>query len=66
LTTEERIDRLTGIVETLAKTAVGHDNQIEGLTRVARIEALLQAGVKQAGQIDKLVGAIALKRRRRR
>jgi hypothetical protein len=35
MTTEEKIDRLTGIVEALATTVVSHDNQIEGLIKVA-------------------------------
>lgn len=35
MTTDERIDRLTGIVEALAATAVAHDDQIDGLIRVA-------------------------------
>ncbi len=30
---DERLDRLTGIVETLAETVMAHDNQIEGLIR---------------------------------
>ncbi|MDQ6706702.1 MAG: hypothetical protein M3Z85_12085 [Acidobacteriota bacterium] len=32
---DERLDRLTGIVETLPKTVVAHDSQIEGLIRAA-------------------------------
>lgn len=32
---DERMDRLTGIVESLAAAVVGHDNQIGGLIRVA-------------------------------
>jgi hypothetical protein len=35
MTTDETIARLTGIVESLASTVVAHDNQIEGLIRVA-------------------------------
>ena len=35
MTTEEKIDRLTGIVEALPSTVVSHDNQIEGLIKVA-------------------------------
>jgi hypothetical protein len=33
--TEERLDRLTGIVETLAATVVEHDDQIGGLIKLA-------------------------------
>jgi hypothetical protein len=35
MTTDERLDRLTGIVETLAASVVAHDNQIEALLRGA-------------------------------
>lgn len=35
MTTEEKIDRLTTIVESLAGSVVAHDNQIEGLIAVA-------------------------------
>jgi len=35
LTTEERLDRLTGIVDALATTVVAHDNQIEALIKIA-------------------------------
>jgi hypothetical protein len=35
MTTEEKIDRLTGIVDTLAASVVGHDSQIEALINVA-------------------------------
>jgi phage shock protein A len=34
MTTEEQLDRLTGIVDALASTVVAHDNQIEGLIQV--------------------------------
>jgi hypothetical protein len=43
MTTEERLDRLTGIVESLAASVVAHDDlieshdrQIEGLIKVAQ------------------------------
>jgi hypothetical protein len=39
MTVEEKIERLTGIVESLAGTVVAHDNQIEGLIRVAEKQA---------------------------
>ena len=35
MTVDERIERLTGIVEALASTVVAHDNQIDGLIEVA-------------------------------
>jgi hypothetical protein len=35
MNTDERIERLTGIVETLAATVTAHDNQIEALINVA-------------------------------
>jgi hypothetical protein len=34
-TIDERLDRLTGIVESLAASVVEHDDQIEGLIKVA-------------------------------
>ena len=35
ITTEEQLQRLTGIVESLAGSVVAHDNQIDGLIKVA-------------------------------
>jgi len=35
MTTEEKIERLTGIVDTLASSVVAHDNQIDALIKVA-------------------------------
>jgi len=35
MTTEERLDRLTTIVESLAATVVAHDNQIDALIKIA-------------------------------
>ena len=35
MTVDEKIERLTGIVESLAATVVAHDDQIEGLIKVA-------------------------------
>ena len=35
MTTDEHLQRLTGIVESLAGTVVAHDNQIEALIRIA-------------------------------
>jgi hypothetical protein len=39
MTIEERIDRLTGIVEALASTVVAHDNQIEALIQISEENA---------------------------
>jgi peptidoglycan hydrolase CwlO-like protein len=35
MTIDERLDRLTGIVESLAASVVSHDDQIESLFKVA-------------------------------
>jgi len=50
MTTEERLGRLTTIVESLASSVVAHDNQIEGLIEVAE---------KQDAQIAETRAAIA-------
>jgi hypothetical protein len=50
MTIEERMDRLTGIVEALASSVVSHDNQIDGLIKVAE---------EQKQRIDELAKAIA-------
>ena len=39
MTIEERMERLTGIVEALAGTVVAHDNQIEALIRISEENA---------------------------
>jgi hypothetical protein len=39
VTTDERLDRLTGIVESLASTVVAHDNQIEALLTISERNA---------------------------
>lgn len=36
MTIDERLDRLTGVVESLAASVVAHDDQIEGLIQVAQ------------------------------
>ena len=36
MTTEEKIDRLTGIVESLAASVVARDNQLDALTNITR------------------------------
>jgi hypothetical protein len=46
MTTEEKIDRLTGVVESLAASVVAHDDQIE---------KLIDAGLQQKERIDQLV-----------
>jgi hypothetical protein len=53
VTTDERIDRLTGIVESLASTVVAHDNQIEALIKIA--EKHDEQLAKQGERIDSLV-----------
>lgn len=53
MTTDERIDRLIGVVESLAATVVAHDNQIEGLIKVA--EKHDEHIAKQGERIDQLV-----------
>ena len=55
VTTVQRLDRLTGIVELLPATVVAHDNQIEGLIKLAdrnqkaviSLERQLQAYLKR-------------------
>jgi len=50
MTIEEKLARLTGIVESLASTVVAHDNQIESLIKVAE---------QQSAQIAETSRAIA-------
>jgi hypothetical protein len=38
MTIDERLDRLTGIVETLPSTVVLHDDQIESLIKVDELQ----------------------------
>jgi uncharacterized protein (DUF3084 family) len=45
MTTEEKLDRLTGIVETLAGSIAAHDNKIEAHDR--QIEALIELASTQ-------------------
>ena len=47
---DERLDRLTGIVESLAATVVEHDDQIENLIKVAQ---------EHQRELDKLQRSIA-------
>lgn len=57
MTIEEKLDRLTNIVDSLASSVVHHDNQIEAHDR--QIEALIQIAEKQSEQIGKTERAIA-------
>lgn len=50
MTTEERLDRLTGIVEALAETVVAHDNQIEALIKVAEKHSQEMADLRRQWQ----------------
>jgi len=52
VTTDERIDRLTGIVESLAASVVAHDNQIEAHTN--QIGAMIDLAARQQKQIADL------------
>jgi hypothetical protein len=46
ITTEEQIERLSGIAESLAASVVAHDNRIEAHTR--QIEALIKTSAEKA------------------
>jgi hypothetical protein len=50
MTIEERIERLTGIVESLAASVVAHDNQIEAHGR--QIEGLIKVAEQQSARFD--------------
>jgi len=50
MTTDERLDRLTGIVESLASTVVAHDNQIEALLRIAEKHEAALANLERQWQ----------------
>lgn len=50
VTTEEKIDRLTGIVEALAASVVAHDNQIEKLIEVAERQERSMASLERQWQ----------------
>ena len=50
MTTDEKIDRLTAIVESLAASVVAHDNQIE---------ALIAVGEKHQSRLDQLTQSVA-------
>ena len=50
MTIEEKIERLTGIVEPLAASVVAHDNQIEGLIKVAEQQSALFDAIERQWQ----------------
>jgi hypothetical protein len=51
---DERMDRLTGIVESLAATVVAHDNQIDGLIAIAeKHDAQISALREQAANTER-------------
>ena len=52
MTTEQKLDRLTGIVETLAGAATAHDPVLEAHDR--QIEALIVLAEKSRAAIDEL------------
>jgi hypothetical protein len=52
VTTEEKLDRLTSIVDSLAGSVVHHDNQIEAHDR--QIEQLIKVAEKHSQQIADL------------
>jgi ABC-type transporter Mla subunit MlaD len=53
VTTEEKIDRLTTIVDALAATVVAHDNQIEAVT--ANLKTLAQIVEKHDAELKTVV-----------
>jgi chemotaxis regulatin CheY-phosphate phosphatase CheZ len=50
MTIDERLDRLTGVVEALAASVVAHDNQIEALIKVADKHAQEMADLRRQWQ----------------
>jgi hypothetical protein len=50
MTTEEKIERLTNIVDSLASSVVSHDNQIEGLIHVAEKQSTQIAAMERQWQ----------------
>ncbi len=50
MTTDERLDRLTGIVEALAASVVAHDNQIDALIKLAEKHAREMADLRRQWQ----------------
>jgi hypothetical protein len=59
MTTEEKLDRLTTIVESLASNVVAHDNQIEALIAVAeKNSAQIAATAAQVQETSKAVANV--------
>ena len=63
MTTDERIEKITTIVDALASTVVAHDHQIESLIRVgeiqgSRIEGLIKEAEIQGSRIARLAQSI--------
>jgi uncharacterized protein (DUF3084 family) len=52
VTTDERIDRLTGVLEALAASVVARDNQIDAHDR--QIGALIDLAAKHQKQLESL------------
>ncbi len=50
MTTDERLDRLTGIVDALPTTVVAHDHQLEALIRVAEKQQATSADLEKRWQ----------------
>lgn len=50
MTVDERLDRLTGIVEALAASVVAHDSQIDALIKVAEKHAQEMADLRRQWQ----------------
>ena len=50
MTIDERLDRLTGIVEPLAASAVAHSQQIEALIKIAEKHAQEMADLRRQWQ----------------
>jgi hypothetical protein len=48
VTTDERLERLTGIVESLAASVVEHDDQIESLIKVAQKHEAEMADIRRS------------------
>lgn len=61
MNTEEQLDRLTGIVESLAGAVVAHDEQIDGLIQVAQKhqEEMAEYSRKHQEEMAELRRAIA-------
>jgi ABC-type transporter Mla subunit MlaD len=57
VTVEEQVQRLTGVVESLAGTVVAHDDQIGNLIKIAEKQA--EQIAKQGEKIDKISEQIA-------